>query len=100
MNKIKLPILMLAIALAFSSGVNAQEIIIRERPARPHFERVAAPSPRHVWIEEEWEVRGGRHEFAGGRWVLSPYPGAVWIPGHWAQRPRGWVWIGGHWRRK
>jgi WXXGXW repeat (2 copies) len=78
----------------------AQEVIIRERPVRPRYERVVAPSPRHIWIEEEWEPRGATYVFVGGRWAEPPAPGMEWIPGHWAQRPRGEVWIRGHWRER
>jgi hypothetical protein len=28
---------------------------------------------------------------------LPQRPGAYWVRGHWARRPRGWVWIPGHW---
>ena len=33
--------------------------------------------------------------------TASPYPGAVWVPGHWKWRGRGrgYVWVPGHWRR-
>ncbi len=74
------------------------QLIIKVRPERPHYVRVAAPSPRHVWVDEEWEWRDGRYEWAGGRWVEPEHPGAVWVPGHWRQRPGGWIWIRGHWR--
>ena len=87
------------VAILFvQAQVFGQEVIIRERPVRPRYERVAAPSPRHVWIEEEWEPRGGTYVFVGGRWAEPPHPGMRWIPGHWAQRPRGEVWIPGHWK--
>jgi hypothetical protein len=95
--------LLIALIILVSGSIMnsyAQEIIIRERPVRPHYERIAAPSPRHVWIEEEWEPRGGRYVFVGGRWAEPPHPGLAWIPGHWAARPRGEVWIPGHWRER
>jgi hypothetical protein len=28
---------------------------------------------------------------------LPPRPHAVWIAGHWRNRPRGYVWVPGHW---
>ena len=33
--------------------------------------------------------------------TVAPYPGAVWVPGHWQwrRRAREYVWILGHWRR-
>lgn len=96
----KTGIKLLMVTLVLLSGlgsINAQEIIITERPVRPHYERVAAPSPRHVWIEEEWEPRGGRYVFAGGHWAAPPRPGLIWVPGFWERRPRGEVWVRGRW---
>ena len=101
MKKLSRLFLLVAIMLFCNCvSVNAQEIIIRERPVRPHYVRVAAPSPRHVWIDEEWEARGGRYVFVGGHWVSPPQPMMVWMPGHWAARPRGEVWIPGHWKER
>ncbi len=87
-------------ALALTTGVfsASAQIYVKIRPERPHYERVVAPSPRHVWVDEDWEMRGGKYVFVGGRWAEPPRPRAAWIPGHWRQRPRGWVWVPGHWR--
>jgi len=101
MNRLKS--LLLAILFLIGLGIfnaGAQEVIVTERPVRPHYERVVAPSPRHVWIEEEWEVRGGRYVFVGGHWAEPPRPMMIWVPGHWARRPRGEVWIPGHWKER
>lgn len=77
------------------------QIVVRVRPARPArivVRRPPPPSPNHVWIDEDWRLRGGRYVYSGGYWAAAPRPGAAWIPGHWANRPRGYVWIAGHWR--
>jgi hypothetical protein len=30
---------------------------------------------------------------------VAPYPGAIWVGGHWVHyRHRGWIWVGGYWR--
>ena len=78
----------------------AQEVIITTRPLAPRHERILAPSTRHIWIEEEWEPRGGKYVFVGGRWTEPPRQGLVWVAGHWVQRPRGEVWVPGHWRER
>ena len=78
----------------------AQELEVKVRPERPHYERVVAPSPRHVWIDEDWEPRGGTYVFVGGRWAEPPHPGWIWMPGHWKETPRGHMWIRGHWRHR
>ncbi len=88
----------LAIFILGAAFDSSAQVYIKVRPARPHYERRAAPGPRHIWVEEDWEPRGGTYVFVGGRWVEPPRPRAVWIAGHWVHRPRGWVWIRGHWR--
>lgn len=84
------------------STVSEAQLIVRIRPARPAVVRVrpVAPSPRHVWVEEDWRVNNGAYAYNGGRWVEAPYEHARWIPGHWKNTPRrGWVWREGHWAR-
>ena len=95
----KVLMLFMAVSLFTAVKSNAQ-IIVRVRPARPRTVIVArppAPSPRHVWVAEEWTNRGGRYVYQAGYWSLPPRPHAVWIAGHWRNRPRGYVWVPGHW---
>ena len=98
MKKVNRVLLLLLVALFSGALATNAQIVVNIRPERPHYQRVVAPTPRHVWVEEEWEPRGGGYVWAGGHWVLPPRPHAVWIPGHWKRHPRGWVWIRGHWR--
>lgn len=91
----------LAAAFTLLSGADAAaQITVRVRPARPRVVAVrpVAPSPRHVWIEEEWVPAGATYQWRGGYWAEPPRARAVWVPGHWASRRRGWVWVPGHWR--
>jgi len=90
--------LLMAIMLIGVLSVKAQ-FIVNIRPAIPRYERVVPPSPRHVWIEEEWENRGGAYVFIGGHWAEPPFARAMWVPGHWQQHPRGWFWKPGHWKK-
>ena len=102
MKNFKKALFMLGLSLIL--GINyssAQvEIVVRARPHIPHYVRVEAPSPRHVWIDEEWEPREGSYVFVGGHWALPPHPEWVWVPGHWRARPNGEAWVPGHWRRR
>ena len=103
MQSIKKILFILFIALScgvYSSNSYAQEIVVGVRPPIPHYERIARPSPRHVWIDEEWEPRGGAYVFVGGHWAEPPQPGWIWIQGHWRETPRGQVWVRGRWRRR
>lgn len=93
---------LLMFALLFAFGVNPSsaqvQVYVHARPHVPHYERVARPSPHHVWIDEDWEPRGGSYVFIGGHWAEPPHHGAHWAPGHWRHGHGGWVWAPGHWR--
>lgn len=100
MKTISKALLLLSFAACLGGAADAQ-IIVRIRPRRPAavVVRPPAPSPRHVWVEEDWvpDNRGG-YRWHGGYWMERPRPRAVWVPGHWTERRRGWVWVPGHWR--
>ncbi len=98
MKKLKRILLLVAMAIYFGIYTGSAQIFVAVRPTRPHYERVVAPSPRHIWIEEDWEPRDRGYVFVGGHWAEPPRANVRWIPGHWRQKPRGWVWIRGHWR--
>jgi YXWGXW repeat-containing protein len=87
------------VALALSFGASAQ-LIVKIRPSYTVVRtRPIAPSPRHVWVEDEWVWRNGNYEHVDGYWA-EPAPGFhEWVPGHWRGNDRrGWRWIPGHWR--
>ena len=99
MKSIKKMLFMLALLLTCAVYSSNAQIVVDVRPPVPHYERVVAPSPRHVWIDEEWEPRGGSYVFVGGRWAEPPHPGWRWEAGHWGDRGHGHYWKPGHWRR-
>jgi hypothetical protein len=87
-------------SLFAAANSHAQEIVVRarlNRPGRVVVRRPFRPSPRHVWVSEEWAPGGGNYVYHEGHWALPPHPGVVWIGGHWIHRPGGYVWITGHW---
>ncbi|XZF14751.1 hypothetical protein ACTHGU_01300 [Chitinophagaceae bacterium MMS25-I14] len=89
------------ILTAAATDSNAQ-IYVRVRPPRPAVivTRPAAPSPRHVWVDEDWTPQGRTYVWHGGYWAEPPHPGWRWRPGHWARRGRDSYWIAGHWTRR
>ena len=91
-------LLMLLLAVGSLSYSASAQVFVTVRPPVPHYVRVERPSPRHVWIDEEWEPRGSEYAFVGGHWAEPPRPRAVWIGGHWKHGPRGDYWKPGHWR--
>ncbi|OJW82578.1 MAG: hypothetical protein BGO69_05670 [Bacteroidetes bacterium 46-16] len=101
MKQLRKNALILLLLLGTSAGSLYAQVYVRVRPPRPHVTvsvRPAAPSPRHVWIEEDWSPAGREYRWHGGYWAEPPRPRAVWVPGHWRHARRGWVWRPGHWR--
>jgi len=95
---VKKGILLAGLALTFGAYNGLAQIEVKVRPERPRYERSERPSPRHVWIEEDWRAKGNSYEFSGGRWAEPPHRHARWIPGHWKETPRGHMWKEGHWK--
>src|SRR5262249_3222797 len=76
----------------------AGETVVVEEPPPPYEEVVTvSPGPEYVWMPGVWEGHG-RWVWVGGRYVVRPHPGAMWVGGHWAHRGRGYVWVRGYWR--
>jgi len=84
---------------AFTNSASAQ-VYVSVHPVWHPIVRTVAPSPRHVWIDEDWEWRDGAYVAVGGRWVEPPHPGWIWYPGHWRHGDRGHRWYPGHWGRR
>ncbi len=90
-----------AISLFAVANSKAQEIVVRARMERPRtvvVRRPYRPSPRHVWVAEEWTPSGGTYVYKPGYWVEPPRPGAVWVAGRWRHHHGGYVWVAGRWR--
>ena len=101
MKKIIRILMLLTVLSMFAVTNSMAQVIVRVRPDRPGrviVRRPFRPSPRHVWVAEEWTPGGGTYVYHGGYWAVPPRPGAIWIAGHWRHRPDGYVWVGGFWR--
>ena len=99
MKNIKKALFILGLTLTCGAYSSMAQIIVKIRPPRPpHIERTAPPSPRHIWIEEDWSPRGNTYEFRGGRWEEPPHENATWVPGQWKQTRNGSMWVPGQWR--
>jgi hypothetical protein len=93
-------IVMLTLAISFSSIAEAQ-FVVKIRPAAPAFRaRPIAPSRAHIWVGGNYVWRGGQYVYEEGYWAMPPGPRSFWVEGHWKHRRGGWVWIPGHWRRR
>jgi len=100
-NVLKLAVVaIMAVGASFATSTASAQVYVTVRPTYAPVVRPVAPSPAHVWVEEDWAYRGGHYVAVGGHWVAPPRRGMVWIPGRWVQSRRGWHWIPGHWRRR
>ena len=90
-------VMMMAIALSFSAVAEAQ-FSVKIRPTITIGNRPARPTPRHVWVNDEWKWNNGRYEHVDGYWATPERGRHGWVEGHWKHRRDGWVWVPGHWR--
>ncbi|MDB4920878.1 hypothetical protein [Mucilaginibacter sp.] len=95
-------VLMLASAISlFAVASSSAQVIVRARLGRPRTAvvvRPARPTPRHVWVSEEWAPSGRTYVYRQGYWAQPPRPRAVWVEGRWRHSHRGYVWVNGYWR--
>lgn len=92
-------VLMAAVALVSAAApVYAQRVVVA--PPAPLVEVVPAPpiAGYYVWRPGYWSWNGIRYAWIPGVYATPPRPRAIWVPGHWVARRRGWVWVGGYWR--
>jgi hypothetical protein len=91
---------LVAIALTYGAYSSSAQVYVNVRPPRPAVVRIAAPSPRHVWVDEDWREDHGAYVYTGGRWEAPPHPGYRYHPGNWEHSEHGDRWRGGGWRRR
>jgi hypothetical protein len=89
----------LTAGLGLSGQAQSVSIYVKVRPVVPVMVRPVPPSPKHIWIAEEWRPAGATYIYAGGYWAAPPKPGWIWIPGHWKRHEYGEYWVPGHWRK-
>ena len=100
MKKLKKTLFLLTALLLFAVAYSDAQIVVKARLFHHGavVVRSAPPSPRHVWVENEWVPSGNTYVERPGYWAVPPSPGGVWVAGRWAHRRGGYVWIAGHWR--
>ena len=57
-----------------------------------------APSHRHAWVPGFHRWDGRAYVWVPGHWAVRPRSRAKWVPGHWERHHRGWYFVEGHWR--
>src|SRR5476651_1909202 len=101
MKKIIRIFTVLSVVTLFAVTSSSAQIVVKARIGRPRDVVVVKPerpSPRHVWVSEEYAPSGNTYVYQKGYWAVPPQPGHVWVAGRWNSRRHGYVWIAGHWR--
>jgi hypothetical protein len=79
-------------------SLTAQKVYVNVRPHASIVVRTPAPSRSHVWIGDEWTVRGGKYENVPQHWETPPSNRRHWAPGQWRkENGHGNYWVKGHW---
>jgi hypothetical protein len=98
--KKKLITLLFAPVFLFNLSSASAQIYVNVRPVVPVVVRTPAPSPAHIWIDEEWEPYGTTYRWGGGYWATPPHEGYRWEHGYWRRHGNdGEEWVRGHWVR-
>jgi hypothetical protein len=81
--------------------VETDVAVVRVAPPPPRYEVVPPLPPERVaveyWQPGHWRWNGYEHVWVPGHYAVRPRSGAVWVAGHWQQRGPGWVYVEGHW---
>lgn len=87
------------LVMGFALSSQAQRVYVSVRPAAPVVvARPVAPSPRHVWIEGEYEWRSGAYVYRPGYWSVPPARYHEYRRGYWRHERGGYYWVPGRWR--
>lgn len=92
----KILLLPLCFLLTFSARAQIYVNIIPSRPSTV-IVQPPPPSPRHVWVAEDWVWKNNHYEHVGGYWAASPKNNYKFKPGYWEKSPKGYKWKNGKW---
>lgn len=98
MKKIFLILSTCFLLLISISGCGPSQVVVRERPIAPRYERPVPPGPGFVWVTGEWVRHRNGYVYRKGYWAHQRYGHMYYIPGKWVSKRQGWVWTPGHWR--
>ena len=88
-----------ATAAATACAPTITETVVESEPPPAPVEVVPlAPYPGAVWIDGHWRWNGARYLWVPGHFERGR-PGWVWVRHRWARRGRLWYHAPGHWQR-
>jgi len=97
MNRIQKTVLATFVVAFLNISVASAQIYVNVRPIKPVVVRIEAPTPRHVWIDEDWMERDGHYVWSGGHWEAPPHNGYRYTKGYWRHSGHGHAWHAGRW---
>jgi len=58
-----------------------------------------SPGPGYVWLPGHYAWTDRGYVWVPGRWERPPRPRGRWVPAHWEHSKKfGWYFVEGHWR--
>jgi WXXGXW repeat (2 copies) len=74
-------------------------VYARRAPPERRVEVVTvAPSRGMVWIGGRWEWQNDAYAWVPGRWAEPPRGHHEWVAGRWDHNEHGWFFVEGHWQ--
>ncbi len=69
-------------------------------PVAPQVQEVvvAAPSSEAVWVPGYWSYRGRGYVWVSGHWEMPPPHHRSYVVGHWERRGHRTYWVESYWR--
>jgi hypothetical protein len=87
-------VLLITITTLISCAPSAVSV----RPAAVVRVRPVAPSPRHIWVSDNYIYRHRAYRYRGGYWSVPRRGYHGYVDGYWRQNRRGYIWVPGYWR--
>lgn len=89
----------IAAALIGAAGCVPAAVYVDTEPPPPRAEIVTvAPFPGAIWIGGHWRWNGRAYFWTPGHWQARRV-GWIWVPHHWERRGPRWQFVPGGWRR-
>lgn len=85
---------------AYASRVETVSSAPPPIPAAPQVQEVVvtAPSPEAVWVPGYWSYRGRGYVWVAGHWEMPPPSHRNYVVGHWERRGHRTYWVESYWR--
>lgn len=89
----------LGLGLQAAGCAGTESYVVEQEPPPDQYEEVqtVAPYPGGVWVRGHWRWRGGRYQWMPGHWVRGR-GNRVYVPARYERHGNRWRYEGGHFR--